>query len=471
MVRFACFMAICAMLFCALRADADVKMPAIFGDHMVVQSGIKIPVWGTADAGEKVTIKAAGQEQSTTADGKGKWRVSLDPIAASVPIEIAIAGKNSITIKDVLVGEVWLCSGQSNMGFTLKTASNGAEAIKAADHPKIRLFKIHDAYKDEPQDDLDAKWEVCSPTTVPDFSAVAYFFGADLHEATEQPVGLIQSEWGGTRAEAWLPRATFDALKLPYEPEWTQQWLHPKPDPKTGKPDKERPYEAPSAIYNAMIAPIAGYAIRGIVWYQGETNTAYPEKYKDVLSALITSWRGVWGQGEFPALIVQLPNFDSGTRDWVALRKSQAQVAQEVPSVGMIVTIDIGNPKNIHPTVKLPVGHRLSVLAQKMVYGKDVPSAGPTFRSMEVTGSSIAVSYDHVEGGLTSKGDVQGFEIAGDDGKFVPATAKIDGDKVIVTAEGVSSPKMVHYGWTNNPTCTLYNKADLPAVPFEAKTK
>src|SRR6185437_6218895 len=194
---------------------------------------------------------------------------------------------------------------QSNMGFMLKTASNAADAIKAADHPKIRLFKIHDAYKDVPQEDLEGTWQICSSESVPEFSAVAYFFGAELHAALKQPVGLIESEWGGTRAEAWLPKATFDALKLPYEPQWTQLWLHPQPDAKTKAPGKVRPYEAPSTIYNAMIAPIAGYAMRGVVWYQGETNTAYPEKYSDVLSALITSWRGAWGQGDLPVLVVQ----------------------------------------------------------------------------------------------------------------------------------------------------------------------
>lgn len=460
-----------ALFFCSISslARGDVKLPGIFGDHMVVQRGIKIPVWGNADAGEKVTVKAALQEKSTTADDKGKWRVALDPIESIDPITITVAGKTTFTISDVLIGEVWLCSGQSNMGFALKRAANADAAIKAANHPKLRVFKVATSYKMDPVDDVAGHWEVITPASAGAFSAVAYFFGAELHRDLDVPVGLIQSEWGGTRAEAWISKETFDALKLPYEPKWTQEWLHPTPKPAATQPERERPYQAPSVIYNAMIAPIAGYAMRGVVWYQGETNTAYPVDYRNVLTALINNWRAAWGQGDFPVLVVQLPNFLGPTRDWVALRKSQTEVAQTVPNVGLAVTIDVGDPHDIHPTNKVPVGHRLAVLAEKMVYGKDVAASGPTFKSMAVIDSAIAVTFDHVEGGLVSKGDVQGFQIAGVDGKFTPANAKIDGSKVIVSSPKVPSPKSVRYGWTNNPTCTLYNTADLPAAPFEAK--
>jgi sialate O-acetylesterase len=455
----------------ASPALADVKLPAVISNNMVLQAGKPLPIWGAADAGEKVTVKAAGQEKSATADDKGKWRVALDPIDVSDPIELTVAGKNTITFKDVLIGEVWLCSGQSNMEFPLKRASNADEAIKAADHPKMRLFRVGRAYKDEPQEDLaGGKWELCSPQNVGEFTAVGYFFGAELHEKLNMPVGLIQSDWGGTRAEAWMPKATFDSLNLPYEPAWTQEWLHPKQNPASTQPAKERPYEAPAVLYNSMIAPFAGYAMRGAAWYQGETNTAYPVDYRRVLGAMITSWRDAWGEGEFPFLIVQLPNFEGPTRDWVALRKSQQQVTKDLPNVAMAVTIDLGEAKNIHPTRKQPVGHRLAVLAEKTVYGRDVPYSGPTFKSMQSSGGEITVSFDHADGGLVSKGEVQGFEIAGDDGKFFPAKAKITGDdQVVLSADGVASPKMVRYGWQNNPTCTLYNKADLPAAPFEAK--
>lgn len=461
-----------AAMVLAGGARADVKMPAIFGDHMVLQRERKAPVWGSADPGEKVTVKAQGQEKSATADEKGKWRVELDPLNATGPIELTISGKNSITLKDVLVGEVWLCSGQSNMGFTLQRAANATEALKNADRPTVRLFKVKDEYKDHPQEDLSGTWQVCTPDDAKGFSAVAYFFGTELQKKVDAPIGLIQSSWGGTRAEAWIPRATFDALKLPYEPQWTEQWLHPKKaNSESNSTSRERPYEAPSVIYNAKIAPIVGFAMRGAVWYQGETNTAHPAEYRQVLSALIKSWRDVWQEGDFPFLVVQLPNFKTSTRDWVTLRQSQAQVAKDLPNVGMVVTIDIGDPHNIHPTEKLTVGKRLAAVAEKMAYEMNVPDQGPTFKSLNIQGNRAIVTFSHDEGGLEAKGELKGFQIAGADGKFVDAEAKIEGDKVVLTAKDVSEPVAVRYGWENDPTCTLYNRAGFPAEPFDQKMK
>ena len=448
----------------ASPARANVALPAIFGDHMVLQRDANVPFWGTAEAGEKVTVRAAGQEQSATADAGGKWRVVLKPIDAKEPIEVTVAGaENTITFRDVFVGEVWVCSGQSNMGFALRNASNGAEALKAADRPTMRLFVVGRNYPDQPQTELQGKWEVCSPETAKDFSAVAYFFGVELQQVLDRPIGLIEPSWGGTRAEAWMPRAAFDALKLPYEPEWTQRWLNPPPN------DKVRPYQGPGLLYNGMIHPIAGYAIRGVIWYQGETNTLHGEHYRDVLAALITSWRAAWGQGDFPFLVVQLANLQN-TRFWPTLRAAQARVAKELPNVGLAVTIDVGESKDIHPRDKLTVGRRLSLVARKMAYGHDVPHAGPTFRSMRVDGKAAIVEFDHVYDGLVAKGEtLEGFEVAGEDGKFVPADATITGGAVRVTAASVAAPKAVRYAWANDPKCTLYNSADLPAVPFEAK--
>lgn len=465
-------LAVLGVIACScLAARGGVKVPAIFGDHMVVQRGMNVPIWGTADAGETVTVNAAGQERSAVADDQGKWRITLDAIETSKPIEITIAGKNSITIQDVLVGEVWVCSGQSNMGFPLRNASNGADAIKAADRPKMRLFTVGRAIKDQPQDDLTGRWEVCSPETVADFSAVAYFFGLELHEKLNHPVGLIEPTWGGTRAEAWMPRPTFDALKLPYEPEWTEQWLNPPHKPGATKQEPPRPHEAPACLYNGMIAPIAGYAIRGVIWYQGETNTRYGEHYRDVLGALITSWRDAWGQGDFPFLVVQLANLKN-SRFWPITREAQAQVARELPNVGLAVTIDAGDSNDIHPKDKQTVAHRLALVARKLAYGMDIPHSGPVFKSMRVKGGDAVIRFEHVEGGLVARGDeLQGFELAGADGKFVPARARINGETIVVTADGVSAPKIVRYGWANDPTCTLYNKAGLPAVPFEARVE
>lgn len=472
MKRFATLTVLGVLVF-SLTGRAAVKLPAIFGDHMVVQRDARIPVWGTADAGEQVTVKAAGQERSVKADDAGKWRVVLDPIAETQPIEITVTGNGKpVAIKDVLVGEVWLCSGQSNMVFALKGSTGGEAVVKLADRPTMRLFKVGRAFTDQPQADLaGGKWEVCTPETVADFSAVAYLLGAELQDNLNTPVGLIEPSWGGTRAEAWIPRPTFDALALPYEPAWTERWLNPPPKA-DGKPDRDRPYQAPAFLFNGMIAPFAGYAIRGAVWYQGETNTAYAEHYGNVLGALIESWRNAWGQGDFPFLVVQLPNFESGERDWPTLRAGQARVAREMPNVGLAVTIDVGESKDIHPKDKQSVAHRLALIARRMVYGQDLIDSGPIFESMNVDGSAVTVRFKHAEGGLVARGGtLQGFEIAGGDGRFVPAVARIEGDTVVVSADAVPSPENVRYGWANDPACTLYNHADLPAQPFSSDKK
>jgi sialate O-acetylesterase len=355
------------------------------------------------------------------------------------------------------------------MAFRLATAKDGAEVIKAADRPTLRLFKVGRAYTNEPQKDVSGKWELSTPQSAEGFSAVAYFFGTELQKKVDVPIGLIEADWGGTRAEAWISRETFDALKLPYEPAWTHEWLHPATKPASTQPAKERPYEAPAVIYNGMIAPIAGYAMAGVVWYQGETNTAYPVEYRRVLTALINNWRSAWGRNDATFLIVQLPNFKGPTRDWVALRKSQAQVPREVPGVGLVVTIDIGNSTNIHPTDKLPVGQRLAALAGALVYELPGPFTGPSFRSMEIHGKEAVVHFRCTFGGLKAKGELSGFEVAGADGKFVAATGRIDGDAVVLRAEGVEKPKFARYGWANDPTCTLYNGAGFPAEPFSTQ--
>ena len=295
------------LLMCA-PSRGDVKLPSIFGDHMVVQRGTKIPIWGSADAGEKVTVKVQSQEQSATADDKGKWRVMLDAIASDSPVEITVAGKNSITIQDVLVGEVWLCSGQSNMEFHLDKSSNKQEALAAADRPKVRLFIVKRGSSETPLDDCTGKWQICNADTAQSFSAVGYFFGVQLQEKLNVPMGLIESNWGGTRAEAWTPKEDISRLSLPYEPQTSEQYLHPVQNPST-KPVAPAKQQVTAAIYNAMIHPIIGYAMRGVIWYQGESNAVHAAQYHDVLAAMITSWRHEWGEGDFPFLIVQLANF------------------------------------------------------------------------------------------------------------------------------------------------------------------
>jgi sialate O-acetylesterase len=467
--RFGLFVAIVLSVFASKRSSADVKISGIFSDHMVIQRDAKFPVWGTADAGEHVTVKAANREASTTADASGKWRVELEPISSTDPIEVTISASNTLTIKDVLVGEVWLCSGQSNMVFKLKSATGGSAAVAAAKRPTIRLFSMDRDMPDAPREFAKARWDVCSPQNVGDFSAVAYFFGLELQQKLDVPIGLIDSSWGGTRAEAWIPRFTFDALKLPYEPAWTQQWLSAKLKP--GAKDERRKH-TPAVLYNGMIAPIAGFAMRGAVWYQGETNTAHPKEYRQVLDSIVTSWREAWRQGDFPFLVVQLPNFESGNRDWVTMRAMQEKVTQDQPNAGIVVTIDVGTPKNIHPPDKLTVGKRLALLAEHLAYKLDVPYSGPTFKSMTVDGDKAVVAFDHTDGGglMAKNEELKGFELAGDDGKFIASKGTVEGERVVLTADRVTSPKSVRYGWANNPECSLYNKAGLPAVPFDSST-
>jgi len=477
------FAALGILLALVGTARADVKLPAIFGNHMVLQRGMKVPVWGTADAGEKVTVKVLTQEQSATADSKGSWRVTLDPLTSDEPIEVSISGKNQIKFSDVLIGEVWVCSGQSNMERRVDQSANSEQEIKNSDHPKIRLFVVQHNFTDEPQSDVKGgEWMVCSPETIAHFTAVGYFFGRELQEKLNVPMGLIESNWGGTRAEAWIPKDAFDRLHLPYEPAWTEEWLHPKPNPASTRPTPERPFEAPAVLFNGMINPLVGYAIRGVIWYQGESNAPHPEQYREVMASLISSWRQRWGEGDFPFLVVQLANFhvpknntsvskgddDSG---WPGVREAQAQLVNSVPNVGLAVTIDIGESRDIHPKNKQDVGKRLALAAEKIAYGQNVEYSGPTIKSMQVQDGKIVLTFDHADGGLVNKGDaVEGFEIAGQDGKFVKADAKIDGDKVVVSSDQVKEPKQARYGWFDDPKCTIYNKSGLPMGPFRTST-
>ena len=479
------FAAICTtvgiFLSLASLAHADVKLPKIFGSHMAIQRDMKVPIWGSADPGEQVTIKAGDQTQSTKADDKGNWKITLDPIKSDQPFTMSVSGKNKIELEDVLAGEVWLCSGQSNMERRVDQCANPDEEIAAANHPQIRLFIVQHNDTEEPQDDVKGgAWMVCTPETIPHFSAVGYYFGRELQQKLNTPVGLIESNWGGTRAEAWVPKDAFDRLHLPYEPAWTEEWIHPKQNPAATRPTPSRPYEAPAVLYNGMINPLVGYAMRGVIWYQGESNAPHPEKYHDVMSTLITSWRKAWGQGDFPFLVVQLANFHVPIKNptvsdgkvgagWPEVREAQAQLVNDVPNVGLAVTIDIGETRDIHPKDKQDVGKRLALAAEKIAYGRDVSYEGPTIKSMQVQDGKAVLTFDHTDGGLVNKGDkVDGFEVAGEDGKFVPANASIDGDKVIVSADGVS-PRQVRYGWNDDPKCTLYNKDGLPAVPFRTK--
>ncbi len=647
-------------LFAFNIASADVTVSPLIGDNMVLQRDIKVPIWGKATPGEKVTVEFSGQTHSITAGQDGKWEIRLDPLKAGGPHTMTIRGKNTITLKNILVGEVWVASGQSNMDMFMMGVLNADKEIAEAKYPNIHLFNVDHTTAITPTKELkNAGWKECSPATVPYFSAVAYFFGRKLHQDLNVPIGLINSSWGGSNAETWTPAEAFNthpalqpiyqqlvlnptnspegrrkayakvlhdwevlthrndpgnmgfkegwanpdfndtgwkAVQVPgvwdsYGPDWqfdgivwfrkivnipaawagkdlplnlgvlddfdttyfngkpigstgsetpsywaaVRKYVIPGSLVKAGKnviavrifdhyleggfkgPDlsilppvaggksinlagawlckiehKSQPvhfeygkpadagtpgeYNSPTALYNGMIYPLLPYAIRGVIWYQGEGNAGQGESYSVLLTALIEGWRKAWGQGDFPFLIVQLANFlarqPEPTNDaWAHLRAGQAKVAREVKNTGLVVTIDVGDAVDIHPKNKQAVGHRLALAAEKIAYGRNIVYSGPVFRSMSQEGNRLRITFDHANGGLVVKGNkLEGFAIAGEDQKFVWANAKIEGETVVVWSDSVAKPVAVRYAWAYNPAATLYNAADLPAVPFRTDT-
>lgn len=419
-------------------AGADVTLPGVFGNHMVVQREAAVPVWGWGEAGEKITVTFGEQSKSTVTGADGKWSVQLDALKAGGPLKLTVRGNNTVEITDVLVGEVGLCSGQSNMAMTVARCNDYAKEREAATLPKIRQFSTPRRTAMEPQDNCDGQWAVCSPGTVGMFSGTAFFFGRALHEELDVPVGLINSSVGGTPIEAW-----------------------------TGPKNS-------GMLYNGMIAPLVPYAIRGAIWYQGERNTkqADPRKYADSLSGLIGGWRSVFDRGEFPFYYVQLPNFKAPQTEpveddgWVLVQEAMLKTLA-CPNTGMAVTIDVGDAKDIHPKNKQAVGRRLALWALAQTYGKDIVCCGPIYKFMTRKNDAIVISFDHIGDGLMAQGDkLKGFAIAGADKKFVWADARIGGPSVVVRSDEVRNPVAVRYGWAPNPDCNLSNTAGLPASPF-----
>lgn len=488
------------LLAAAALAVADVELPAVIGDNMVLQRHQRVPIWGTADPGEKVTVTFAGQQVTTTAKPDGRWMLRLTALAAGGPYEMTVAGKNTTALQNVLVGEVWACSGQSNMAFSVRASNNAEEEIAAANYPQIRLLTVPRVPASEPVSDIEAEWVVCSPETVPNFSAVGYFFGRDIHKELGVPVGLINTSWGGTPAESWTTRPTLkeDPDFVPIIDRWNQarenypeqkkkheealaKWKEDVEKAKAeGKQPPRQPYPPlferkqyePSSLYNGMIAPLIPYAIRGAIWYQGESNAGRAHQYRKLFSAMIRDWRLQWGQGAFPFLFVQLANFrarepEPGDSAWAELREAQS-MALKLPRAGQAVIIDIGDADDIHPKNKQDVGRRLALNALAIAYGRDIVYSGPTYSFMEKEDGRIRLHFDHVGGGLTAKGGgpLKGFAIAGPDRKFAWADAVIDGDTVVAGSDQVPQPVAVRYGWANNPECNLYNREGLPASPF-----
>ena len=544
-----------ALMLAASPARAELKLPAIFGDHMVLQRHGPIPVWGWADAGENVVVTAGGATAKATAGPDGKWMAKLPNLKASAtPIDVVVSGKiNTLIFHDVVVGDVWLCGGQSNMEFNTGRAGNGAEALLKASHPEIRFFEVAKHWVPfKPQTVCQGTWQICTPATAKKFSAVGYFFAEQIAAAQKIPMGMIGSAVPGSMAQPWISveplladpalekkyaqgyqrlSENFDALKVAHD-QWQKQFgddykkalgqywpLRAKarqagePDPVPPKPPTTRePFfpRPPSAFFNGMIAPIIPYALKGVLWYQGESN-AGDDLYYKLFPALIRDWRSRWGQGDFPFLFVQLPNFSPRTKEpcqkkdgrdsgWVVVREAQLETLKTVPNTGMAVTIDVGDAGNLHPPDKIDVANRLVRLARHIAYGEDLVFSSPIYDSFKIDGDKAQIKFKHagtglkigsppptaikpiptaVPGGVASPpsapsaasmppaAELKGFAIAGADKKFVWANAIIESpDTISVWCDEVKRPVAVRYGWAENPEVNLYNSEDLPASPF-----
>jgi sialate O-acetylesterase len=453
-------------------ARADVKLPSIFTEHLVLQRDLADPVWGSADPGEEVTVTIADQKHTTKADDSGKWRVKLSPLPAGGPHHLTVQGKNKIELTDVLVGEVWICSGQSNMQWNIGSTKDSDLEIKAANFPQIRFVNVPQVGTQEPQSDFKGAWQVCSPQTVNSLTAVGYFFGRQIFETINVPVGLINDAWGGSACEAWIRRDILaaDSQYGPLMQRWEEIEKAATPDPKqlTGN-------SRPGNIYNGVLKPTIGYGIRGAIWYQGETNAGRAYQYRNLFPLMIKSWRDEWAQGDFPFYWVQLADYqpekpEPGDSAWAELREAQTMTMDKLPNAGQAVIIDIGEGKDIHPRNKQDVGHRLARWALARDYGVQVAYHSPQYKSMERKENKIVLTFDHLGGGfrLFDVKEPRGFTIAGEDKKFYNAQAKLDEktNQIEVWANEVSEPVAVRYAWADNPVCNVFSKEDLPLTPF-----
>jgi sialate O-acetylesterase len=466
---------------------------------MVLQRDRPIHIWGWSDPGEKVAVAFHGTSRDSLGDSLGNWNVFLPPEAAGGPYQLTVTGSNKIVLDDVLIGDVWFASGQSNMEMPLKgfpgaPLKDSAEEIAHAGQPQIRLLHIPNKAADFPLRNSAASWTVCSPETASNFSAVAYFFGRDLNARERVAIGLIDATWGGTPAEAWvsLQSISADAALMPVfatrahmmqtQAESAEILATERRQDlvarQAGRTPSEHPWRpdpaswAPAALFNGMVAPAVAYTIKGVIWYQGESNSrrAFAPMYGRIFPTLIADWRAQWHEGDFPFLFVQIANFKSNaTEEWAIIREAQRRSLSGANSA-MVVTVDIGDPDNVHPADKQTVGARLALAARALAYGENVEYSGPLFRQATPDGEGVRVWFDHAASGLVARGGaLQGFEIAGDDGRFVPATARIDGGTVVAGNATVAEPKYVRYGWANAPVVNLYNSDGLPASPFTSE--
>jgi sialate O-acetylesterase len=507
----------------AATASAEVRLPAIFSDDMVLQNGMPVPIWGWAASSERVTVKFAGQEKTATAGADGKWMLKLDALKSSdTPAEMTVtdaAGKVR-TIKNTLVGEVWLGSGQSNMEMAVGGCLEADREAQEAKFPNIRMFTVDRKPAGEPRDDVFGRWQVCKPETVKGFSAVAYFFGRRIHKELGVPVGLVHSSWGGTCIEPWTPRCGFEAVPslasfvkqiddapVAYRKQvgdaiaQVEAWL-PKAKEALAKGEPIPPLPqmpqhplasagGTSGLYNGMIHGLIPYAMRGALWYQGESNGGEAKSYYEKKVALIGGWRKLWAQGDFPFYFVQLASFmapnanPEGGDGWARVKEAQT-ACLTIPNTGMAVLTDIGDGRDIHPRNKQDVGERLALWALAKDYGKkNIVYSGPLHKSFKVDGAKLTLSFDFVGSGLMAgkkeglaaaqeakDTPLKGFSIKGDDGKWYWADAKIEGPTVVLSSDKVAKPVAARYAFTSNcEHCNFYNKEGLPGVPFRTDTE
>lgn len=481
---------------CTLGVRADVRLHHLFSDNMVLQQQTSVPIWGWADEGESVTVTFRGQRVETTAKD-GRWQVRLTQLAAGGPDRLVVAGKNRIELTNVLVGEVWICSGQSNMEWPLSRAFEPADDIAGSANAAIRLFTVPKLKADEPVEDVDASWVLCGPDTVPGFSAVGYYFGRALQAARNVPVGLIHTSWGGSPAEVWMSRTALetspeyrtDILETHRQAEArhlaaVKQWEEAKTKAEAageafnqGRP--RAPWK-PTELYNGMIAPLIPYAIQGAIWYQGESNAGRAWQYRRLFADMIRNWWRDWNRDAFPFLAVQLAPWDKnrkraleeitaepGESDWPELREAQDLATRSLPNVGIAVITDVGDKDDIHPTKKAPVGERLALAARVIAYGEAIDGLSPQYRSVEFARGRATIRFQHVQGPLRVEGDqLTGFAIAGADRQFVWAEARLKGTEVEVFSPEVPHPVAVRFGWADHPVVNLFSASGLPVSPF-----
>ncbi len=489
------FLVSCIFFFFGCTVFGAIKLPAIISDNMVLQQNTSVHLWGWAAAGENVTVTASWSNKpvNAKAGADGKWMVSIKTSKAGGPYTIRFSASNTIDVNNVLLGEVWLASGQSNMEFFMRKMGGGytgvlnyEEEIKAADYPQIRTIDIPNKVSDEPQEDFTGVWKVCSPQTADTFSAVAFYFAREIYKATGFPIGIVNATWGGTPAESWTRKeilqsdtslqvildrykkqcdeypAAFEKYKAALD-KWKADTTKTK-GAAPREPMGPRHSNSPYKLYNGMIAPVLGYTLKGFIWYQGEGNAGRAAQYQRLFPAMINNWREDFHDKKLPFYFVQISPHRSQNPE---IREAQLYTLRHVANTGMVVTTDNGDSLDIHPRNKKLVGERLALWPLKNDYGKnDLVASGPLYKSMKVEGNKIRISFDDADGLVAKDGELKEFTIAAADQNFVPAIAKIEGNTVVVWSDAIASPAAVRFAWKNVPFPNLYNKANLPASPF-----